>query len=76
MAAYLLQTEFITAMEWQLPGRTIAPVLTRDGYLGRMKQLHEAEADSFLPIITWGYHRDWHGEIWREDINTISATRP
>ena len=76
MAAYLLQTEFITAMEWQLPGRTIAPVQTRDGYLARMKELHEAETDPSLPIITWGHHRDWHGEIWREDINRITSTRP
>ncbi len=76
MAAYLLQTEFITAMEWQLPGRTVTPVLTREGYLGRMKELHEAEADPALPIITWGHHRDWHGDIWREDINAITDTRP
>jgi predicted amidohydrolase YtcJ len=63
-------------MEWQLPGRTVAPVQTRDGYLNRMKELHEAEPDLSSPIITWGYHRDWHGEIWREDINKISGTRP
>ena len=76
MAAYLLQTEFITAMEWQLPGRVVAPVVSRDGYLRRMKELHEAEPDPELPIIVWGHHRDWHGEIWRDDINAISGARP
>lgn len=76
LAGYLLQCEFITAMEWQVPGRTIAPVTTREGYLQRMKELHEAEPDPDKPIFTWGHHRDWHGEIWREDINAITRTRP
>lgn len=76
LAGYLLQCEFITAMEWQTPGRTIAPVTTREGYLQRMKELHEAEPDPDKPIFTWGHHRDWHGEIWREDINAITSTRP
>ena len=76
MAAYLLQCEFITAMEWQLPDRTVAPVRTRDAFLARVKALHEAEPDPRQPLFTWGYHRDWHGDIWRADLNAISASRP
>jgi predicted amidohydrolase YtcJ len=76
MAAYLLQCEFITAMEWQLPDRTVAPVRTREAFLARVKALHEAEPDPRQPLFTWGYHRDWHGDIWRADLNAISATRP
>lgn len=76
MAAYLLQCEFITAMEWQLPDRTIAPVRTRAAFLARLKELHEAEPDPRQPLFTWGYHRDWHGEIWRDDLNAISRSRP
>ena len=76
MAAYLLQCEFITAMEWQLPDRTVAPVRTRDAFLARLKELHEANPDPREPLFTWGYHRDWHGEIWLQDLDAISRTRP
>ena len=76
MAAYLLQCEFITAMEWQLPDRTVAPVRTREAFLARLKELHEANPDPKDPIFTWGYHRDWHGEIWLQDLDAISRTRP
>ena len=76
MAAYLLQCEFITAMEWQLPHKTVAPVRSRDAWLARLRELHEAEPEPDLPIFTWGHHRNWHGEIWREDLNGISRTRP
>ncbi len=76
LAAYLLQCEFITAMEWQLPHKTIAPVRSRDGWLARLKELHEAESDPDLPLFTWGHHRNWHGEIWRADLNAVSKARP
>ena len=39
MAAYLLQCEFITAMEWQLPHKTVAPVRSRDAWLARLDGL-------------------------------------
>lgn len=76
LAAYLLQCDFITAMEWQLPHKTIAPVRTREAWLARLKDLHDAEPEPLLPIFAWGHHRNWHGEIWREDLNAISHARP
>ena len=76
MAAYLLQCEFITAMEWQLPHKTVPPTRSREGWLARLKELHEAEKDPEKPLFTWGQHRNWHGEIWRADLNAISSTRP
>jgi len=76
MAAYLLQCEFITAMEWQLPHKTVEPVRSREGWLARLNELHQAEPNPDLPIFAWGHHRNWHGEIWREDLNAISKARP
>jgi predicted amidohydrolase YtcJ len=76
LAAFLLQCEFITAMEWQLPHTTIAPVRTRDGFLARVRELHESAQDPDLPIFMWGWHRNWHGGIWRADLDAISSSRP
>ena len=28
------------------------------------------------PFFTWGYHRDWHGNITRPDIDAICPDRP
>jgi predicted amidohydrolase YtcJ len=76
LAALLLQCEFITATEWQLPGKTVTPTTTREGFLARMKELHDGERDALMPIFVYGWHRNWHSEIWRSDLDAISTSRP
>lgn len=76
MAAYILQADFITAMEWDLPGERVAPIRDREGFLRRLTKLHNDKSDPEEPLFAYGIHRNWHGEIWREDLNTVSATRP
>ena len=75
LGALLLPCPFITAMEWKLPDRTCAAVRGRDAYLARLAEI-DAEMTGAEPLVTWGYHRIWHGEIGREALNAVSATRP
>jgi len=76
LAAILLPCHFITAMEWNLPDRICAPVTGHNAYIDRLKEIEESLTDPSEPLITWGYHSIWHGEISRSVINGISSTRP
>jgi predicted amidohydrolase YtcJ len=80
MAAVLLPMHFITAMEWRLPWETVTPVHGHDAYVTRLGEIHRrlGESDEHVasPLITWGYHQIWHGEMHRRIINSVSAIRP
>lgn len=76
LGAVLLSCHFITAMEWKLPDRTCAPVRSHEAYLARLKEIDEGIEDPAEPLITWGYHKIWHGAVDRAAINAVSSTRP
>lgn len=76
LAAILLPCHFITAMEWKLPDRVAAPVRGHNAYLDRLKDIEASLEDPAEPLVTWGYHKIWHGTVERETLNGISASRP
>ena len=76
LAAVLLPCHFITAMEWKLPGRVAAPVKGHNAYLDRLKTIDSEIEDPAEPLVTWGYHKIWHGAVDRQALNGISPARP
>lgn len=76
LGAILLPCHFITAMEWVLPGRTCTPVTTHEAWLARLAEIVAAEGAEEEIVVTWGFHRIWHGNVNREALNRISATKP
>ena len=74
MASVILPMQFITALEWKLPWGTSPAVGSREAYLEALAS-HAGEAND-EPFFTWGYHRDWHGNITRPDIDAICPDRP
>jgi hypothetical protein len=76
MAAVLLPMHFVTAMEWRLPWGTVKPVTTPEGFLQRVRELHESLEDPDEPLLIWGYHNLWHGHVMRPELNEISKQRP
>ncbi|UYV38770.1 amidohydrolase [Rhodobacteraceae bacterium D3-12] len=76
LGAILLPCHFITAMEWVLPDRTCAPVTNHDDYLARLSDIVENESEGEEIVVTWGFHRIWHGNVDREALNRVSATKP
>lgn len=75
MAAILLPMHFTTAVEWTLPWEDVGAVASRAELLDRLIDLDERlEPDE--PLFAWGHHPIWHGNIDRETLNGISATRP
>ena len=75
LMALLLATEWITPEAWDLRGRDVPATLGRDAYLARLAEL-EARYPVDQPFITYGWHRQFHGELNRTDLDAVSAIRP
>ena len=75
-ARLLSQNEIITAEDWELPSGFIEGVTDRVSYLARLRELVSRDAGSDEPFFTWGWNSYWHGPLTRQDLDSISATRP
>ncbi len=76
LGALLLQTNFITAMRWSLPGgETAEPVTSPEAYIERLKRL-DRDLPPGEPLLTWGYHKIWHGDVDRAVLDDAVPNRP
>jgi predicted amidohydrolase YtcJ len=76
LGAILMPCHFVTAMEWVLPDRTCPATTTHADYIERLSLIETDLGDPDEVLISWGYHRIWHGNVTRETLNKISSTRP
>jgi len=76
MAALLMPMHFITALDWRLPNRTVTAVQGHQHYLDELARIESTLQDLDEPLLTWGYHDLWHGDLHRDMLNEISMTRP
>ncbi len=75
MAAVLLPTYFITAMEWKMPWGTTPATRSPAEYDERLKEALSKPTHGEL-FITWGHHNLWHGPISRSRLNSIDSKTP
>ena len=75
MAAVLLPTYFITAMEWKMPWGTTPATRSPTEYDKRLKEALSKPTHGEL-FITWGHHNLWHGPISRSRLNSIDSKTP
>ena len=76
LGALLMPCHFITAMEWELPDRTSPAITNHKDYMARLKEFMSAMDDRDEVLVTWGFHRIWHGNVDRTALNTVSEERP
>ncbi len=80
LGATTLATEVIATEDWVLPDRTYPAANTHDEYVAALRSADRrtraegAGDDDWL--FTWGYHQLWHGELSRQVLDSVSATRP
>jgi predicted amidohydrolase YtcJ len=75
MAAVILPMHFITALAWDLPWEKVPATKTHEAYLARLTELAQnKEGDA--PFFTWGYHRNWHGNVTRTQLDAACPDRP
>ena len=73
--ALVANTHLITPADWSLPWGDVKGVIGQEAYLERLKAL-EASLPEGEPLITWGWHRYFHGEMNRALLDEISRERP
>ncbi|GAM75376.1 amidohydrolase domain protein [Vibrio ishigakensis] len=75
MFALVANTQLITPADWSLPWGDVKGVVGQEAYLERLKELDKTTPKGEL-IITWGWHRYFHGELNREILDKVSPERP
>ena len=75
MAAVLLPTFFITAMEWKFPWGTTPATKSAEEFDKRLSEAISEPTHKDL-FITWGHHDLWHGVMSRDRINSINSNKP
>jgi predicted amidohydrolase YtcJ len=76
LAATILPLEIVSAMEWTTPSGRTRAVRGHDAFLGRLRELARARSDDEDWLLVWGYHRPYHGELSRAELDDVSTTRP
>ena len=76
LAGKLLTFDIAAPEDWNLPDRTIRAVPNRKAYLERLEELSRAWSDESKPHIVWGWHRLWHGDFTRADLDEIAPDKP
>ncbi len=75
LIALLLACEWVTPEAWDLPGRQVPATHGRDAFLARLGEL-EAAQPAGEPLVVFGFHAQFHEEVWRADLDAISTGRP
>lgn len=75
LMALLLGTQWLPPEDWDLPSGTVKAVLSRQDFLERLSAM-VADGSPNDPLIVFGYHAQFHSEIYREDLDKVSLDRP
>jgi hypothetical protein len=77
LAAKLLTMEIAAPEDWELPAGRVRGVRTRDAFLARLAEIAARRpADASAPTLVWGWHRIWHGDLTRADLDAIQPNAP
>ena len=75
LSAITMNAEIISIEGWDLPNNRSIAYRDRDSYMQRLSEIEE-NMNSDSPLITWGFHHYFHGDLSREDLDRISKDRP
>lgn len=76
LTALTMASEVLAIEEWALPNNTIPPVKDKADFMKRLAAAEEKMEDPDEPLVTWGYHPNFYGEMTREQLNEITENRP
>ena len=75
LSAITMNAEIIAIEEWNLPNNQSQAYRDRDSYLKRLSDIEKKMKDD-KPLVTWGFHHYFHGDLTRDDLDLISSERP
>lgn len=75
LGAGTLTMEVIATEDWILPDRTFPAAHSHEEYVRLLREA-EARTPEGEWLLSWGWHRLWHGQVDRPLLDSISSTRP
>ncbi|MDP5216972.1 amidohydrolase [Ruegeria sp. 2205SS24-7] len=76
LAGLTLTAEIIAIEDWNLPTGLTPAVRSEEEYRERLVAAEAAMEDADTPLLTWGYHHFFHGNVRRQQLDEVSTTRP
>ena len=75
LSAITMNAKIIAIEGWDLPKNQSQAYRDRDSYLKRLSDIEKSMNDD-EPLVTWGFHHYFHGDLTRQDLDLISSERP
>ena len=76
LAAITMNSSIVAIDDWIIPGQVSKGVRERKAYLERLINIESKSGESKNPLISWGFHHYFHGNLDRHDLDLISKERP
>jgi predicted amidohydrolase YtcJ len=76
LAAVTMTTQIIAIEDWVMPSKTFPAAKDRADYLQRLNAANSEMTKPGEPLVSWGYHHYFHGELKKADLDAISLDRP
>ena len=76
LGALQFGTFWITPEPWDIMGVKTPATIGHDAYMKTLTAAFAADPKTDPMFITWGYSRDFHGEMSRALLDTVSNTHP
>lgn len=76
LAAITMNSSIVAIDDWIVPGQVSKGVRERKAYLERLINIESKNGEAKNPLISWGFHHYFHGNLDRHDLDLISKERP
>lgn len=76
LSALTLSAEVLAIEDWDLPTGFIPAVKDKVDFMQRLAEAEKKLTDADQPLVTWGYHPSFYGELTRSQLDQLNARRP
>ena len=76
LAGITMNSNIVAIDDWNVPHKKSAGVRDREGYLKRLTTIENNMNDLQEPLVSWGFHHFFHGQLTRQDLDLVSKDRP
>jgi len=76
LGALTLVMDVIAPEPWELPTKTWEPAYTKEEYRSQLIAIEKSMDNPDEVLLTWGYHGNFHGDMSRSFLDSVSSTRP
>ncbi len=76
LAGITMNSQILAIDDWNVAGKKSKGVRNREAYLKRLSELERDKTQKDTPLVSWGFHHYFHGDLTKNDLDKISNERP